>query len=95
VYLLDNEKRLGRSSEAQTYVCEHPDGKKVETELTGDMHGDLRIRQTDITEYATVSPLGFSSSFRPVDKDTVAYLSPYHSTEPALFSILLKYAEQI
>lgn len=79
----------------QTYFSERADGSKIRTIITGDIHGDFRIIQTDITAYETISPFGNESSFRPVTQEDNSYLSPYHSTEPAFFSAILKYAEQV
>lgn len=95
---LKNQKEtssLRYENPEQAYVSIRSDGSRVQTVTTGSMHGDFRIIQTDLSPYETISPFGNISSFRPIFKEDISYLSPYHSTEPAFFSIVLKYAEQI
>lgn len=72
-----------------------PDGTRMQTTVTGSNHGDLRIIQTDLTHYAAVSPYENPSSFRPILQEDTRGLALGDSTEPAFFSIILKYAEQI
>jgi len=64
----------------------------VMTEVTGDMHSDLRIFQTDVRHYKTIDPFGNEIPMRPVKRSIVA---PYHSTEAYLLVAVMKYAEQM
>lgn len=71
------------------------DGSNIETEITGDMNADLRIFQTDVTEYPTIDPFGFPISIRPVCHSDKKLVAAYHSTEGTLFTGVLKWIDQM
>ncbi len=69
-------------------------GRILESEITGDSNGDLRISRINITPYETFDFLGNNISYRPefsVDREGI---SPYHSTEMPLLAGILKWVEQ-
>ncbi|MBT4539583.1 hypothetical protein HOC32_04815 [Candidatus Woesearchaeota archaeon] len=70
------------------------DESEIITEVTGDMHCDLRIFQTDIAPYLTTDPFGNSIEMRPTIKDDRNAVMPYHSTEAKLLVAVMKYIEQ-
>lgn len=69
------------------------DGTEILTEVTGDMHSDLRILLTDITPHPTTDPFGQEIEMRPSDDDTRA-VAAHHSTEEHTLIIALKYLER-
>ncbi len=79
--------------EGYKWIREKEDGSKIETEVTGNMHCDLRIYQRDVSLYETTSPLGKEIGIRPIT-DFYRGISAYHSTEPALLVAIMKYIDQ-
>ncbi len=69
-------------------------GAIFESEITGSEHGDLRLLRTDITPYKTKEPFGNEVKYRPEDDIDYETLAAYHSTEPLLLAITLKYINQ-
>jgi hypothetical protein len=70
------------------------DGRKMITQVTGDIHCDLRIFQTDVTQYPVIDMFGNNLSMRPLGRKDELYAAPYHSNEPALFASILQYLKQ-
>ena len=64
----------------------------IETEISGDVHADLRIYQTDVRHHKTIDPFGYETMVRPISRSMVA---PYHTTEATLLVATMKYAEQM
>lgn len=71
------------------------DGKSVRTSVSATIHGDLRVERTDVTPYPTIDPYDQPVSYRPIVDDDHEAIAAYHSTEPTLLAVLLKYAEQM
>lgn len=70
------------------------DGAKIKHQITGSEHCDLRIYQTDITEYPTIDPFDNEIQIRPIPDQDQNYVSAYHSTEASLLVSILKYIDQ-
>ncbi len=70
------------------------DGSVIVSEITGDMHADMRIFQTDIAPYPTKDPFGLPVRMRPVTDEDQKVVAAYHTTEGMLFIATLKYIEQ-
>jgi hypothetical protein len=70
-------------------------GKTLKRSIGGDMHGDLRVWSKDVSQPAILNPLGRPSNFRPVDKKATQRISGYHSTEPALLCIAIRYVQEL
>jgi len=76
------------------WVSKIPKGRIIKNNISGAHNLDLRIFQTDITPDVTVDPAGSQVSYRPeLDADTMR-VSPYHSTEPAFLTGVLKWINQ-
>ncbi|HII71986.1 TPA: hypothetical protein HA265_04495 [Candidatus Woesearchaeota archaeon] len=60
--------------------------------VTGDMHGDLRIIEKDVTVYKMMDPMGNEVCYRPEREGDTNMIAAYHSTEPALLVAALKWA---
>ncbi|MFH1064071.1 MAG: hypothetical protein V1729_03255 [Candidatus Woesearchaeota archaeon] len=84
-FIMNSQGSYGRSGYKWTN-----DG--IETEITGDMHCDLRIFQTDLKQYSTLDPFGNKIPMRPYEQSIVA---PYHSTEGSFLVAAMKYAEMM
>lgn len=71
-----------------------PNGRIIENSIGGSMHGDLSIKQTELTPYPTVDPFGNSVPYRPITRKDRKTMSPYHSTETSLLIAVLDYIDQ-
>lgn len=62
--------------------------------VTGDSNGDFRIFRDDLTPYPTKDPLGNDVRYRPKFRLDEQWVAGYHSYEPIVLAIAIKYAEQ-
>ena len=78
------------------YIWEsvRPDGTKFKSQVTGDGNGDFRMFRTDLTPYPTKDPCGNEVRYRPMLRADKDVLAGYHSYEPVMLAIAIKYAEQ-
>ncbi len=90
------QESRGDSSYREGYKWEHvgADGVILTNEITGDGNSDLRIYQTDITQYLTIDPFGNKILMRPEIRDDKNVIATYHSTEATLLIGVLKYVDQ-
>lgn len=77
-----------------TWKSSLPNGRIIENSIGGSMHGDLRIKQTELTPYPTLDPFGNSVPYRPITREDHKFMSPYHSTETSLLIAVLDYIDQ-
>ncbi len=85
-----------RTSFKEGLIWNYKDDKFVtlESNITGTMHGDLTIYQTDLTNYQTIDPFNNRVFFRPITQDDRYCVRAYHSNEPLLLIGILKYIHQ-
>ena len=92
-FLDETGKKMSSMDRGYTYSSKTKEGLEFLTEISGSMHGDLRINRTDLTQYETRDPLGNKTLYRPKSRIDDTWVSGYHSTEEALLAGLMKYAE--
>lgn len=68
--------------------------KNFITEVTGSIHGDLRIIRTETTPYKTLDPTNSSVSYRPEVITAEQFVAAYHSVEPILFTNIFRWADE-
>jgi hypothetical protein len=91
--LVINES-MGNYNEGYKWITTASDGTVRENHITGDMHCDLRILQTDRTPYETADPIGNAVSYRPELNFDEANVIGYHSTEPNFLAAVLTWIDQ-
>nr|MBI4156432.1 hypothetical protein [Candidatus Woesearchaeota archaeon] len=76
------------------WITKTPNGRVIQSNISGDSNLDLRIYQTDLTPDKTIDPTGAEVSYRPeLEKDRKC-VAAYHSTEQNFLIGVLKWIHQ-
>ncbi len=92
--ILKSREKCSEYNKPYSWISKRPDGSQITTEIGGDNHYDLRIRQTNLASYPTKDPFGQRVHYRPILSSDVNVMCGYHTTEQSLLLILLKYRDQ-
>ncbi|MEK6915287.1 MAG: hypothetical protein AABW89_01955 [Nanoarchaeota archaeon] len=92
--LISNRLRNDFSRGGYRWQTQTLDGRVLDNQITGDVHADLRIFQTDVTPYETFDPLGNQVSYRPQFSSDESNVIAYHSTELSFLVSVIQWIEQ-
>lgn len=90
-YAQNNEFTLYKGYE---WKALHSDKRIFTNMVSGNMHADMAIIQTNITPYETTDPFGNKALYRPAYFNSdMSFIQAYHSTEISLLTKILRHVE--